>query len=115
MYQSRKLRSQSPAPAEDRELRVLPFRGISEPTLESLLNELVQRLQAAIRIENSAGPHPSEEPQSPLPILSNLSPHATPESPRGEAGLNGEGRDVLPDAAFESLLKELVQRSQEAF
>jgi hypothetical protein len=120
MYQSGKLRSQPPDPEEDTELRVLPSPGISEKTLESLLNELVQQLRVASRTENSARPHPSEEPQPPLPIPPSVLPDAMTESPRGASELSGEGRDVLPspgisDPEFESLLNELVQRSQEAF
>ena len=115
MYQSDKLRSQSPDPAEDWERRVLPFPRISDPAFESVVNELVRRLQDTIRTENSASPHPSEEPQPPLLIPPSLLPEIMTESPRGESESSGEGRDVLPDAAFESLLHELVQRSQDAF
>ena len=115
MDQSDKLRSQPPDSAEDSELRVLPSAGISDPALESLLNELVQRLQDAIRTENSASLQPSEEPQPLMPILPSVQPEIMTELPRGESESNGEGRDVLPDATFESLLHELVQRSQEAF
>ena len=115
MYQSDKLRSQPPDSAKDSELRVLPSAGISDPALESLLNELVQRLQDAIRTENSASLQPSEEPQPLLPIFPSVQPEIMTESPRGESEPNGEGRDVLPDATFESLLHEVVQRSQEAF
>jgi hypothetical protein len=120
MYQSDKLRSQPPDSAKDSELRVLPFRGISEPALESALNELVQRLQDAIRTENSASLQPSEEPQPMLPVPPSILPEIMIESPRGEAEPSGEGRDVRPspgicDPAFESLLHELVQRSQDAF
>jgi hypothetical protein len=95
MYQSDKLRSQPPDAAKDSELRVLPFRGISEPALESALNELVQRLQDAIRTENSASLQPSEEPQPMLPVPPSILPEIMIESPRRESGPSGEGRAFI--------------------
>ena len=118
MDQSGKLRSLSPDPAEDSKLRVPPYPEICDPAFESLLNELVQHYQAAYRSEKSTSPHDSEEAHLPNPL--SLSPDASLESPGGESERGSEGHEILPspglsDPEFESLLNDLVQRSQDAF
>jgi hypothetical protein len=120
MYQSRKLRSQPAEPAKDSELRVLPFPRISDPAFESLLNELIQHLQNAAGAEESVRPNESEEQQLPLPIFPGLIPGATTESLAEEFEPVSEERNLQPSAGlsdqeFESLLNDLVQRSQDAF
>lgn len=117
MYQSGKLRSQSPDPAKDSES---PVPGIYGSAFESLLNELVQHYQGAYRPEKSVNPQASEEAQLSLPIPLSPSPDASPESISGESERGSEGQDILPfpgisDPEFESLLNDLVQRSQDAF
>ena len=111
MYQSGKLRSQSPEPAEDTELSVVPSAEISDPALESLLGELLQEYQDAFGTEESASTRP-------LPIPQSLCPDATPESlcaesepssATAEARLSQEIRDL----AFELLLQRLT-KSQNA-
>jgi hypothetical protein len=120
MYQSRKLRSQPAEPAKDSELRVLPFPRISDPAFESLLNELIQRLQNAAGEEESITPKESDEQQLPLPIPPVRIPGATTESLAEESEPSSEERNVQPSAGlsdqeFESLLNDLVQRSQDVF
>ena len=120
MYQSRKLRYQPAEPAKDSELRVLPFPRISDRAFESLLNELIQHLQTAAGAEESVRPAEREEKQLALSFPSVLIPGATTESLAEESEPSHEEPDVQPSAGlsdqeFESLLNDLVQRSQDAF
>ena len=120
MYQSSKLRSQTPDPAGDAALNGVLFPRISDPALESRLNEFVKQFQDALRMESSAGPHPSDESQTTLPIPPSFLLDATPESASGESQPSTGSHDAppspgIPDPAFESLLNEVVQRYQDAF
>jgi hypothetical protein len=63
MYQSGKLRSQSPEPAEDTGLSVVPSAEISDPSLESLLGELLQEYQDAFGAEESASTRAADPPK----------------------------------------------------
>ena len=111
MYQSGKLRSQSPDPTEDTELSVVPSAEISDPSLESLLGELLQEYQDAFGTEESASTRPLPIPQSLCPDATpeSLSAESEPSSATAEAPLSQEIRDL----AFELLLQRLT-KSQNA-
>lgn len=111
MYQSGKLRSPSTDPAEDTELSVVPSAEISDPSLESLLGELLQEYQDAFGTEESASTRPLPIPQSLCPDATpeSLSAESEPSSARAEARLSQEIRDL----AFELLLQRLT-KSQNA-
>ena len=111
MYQSGKLRSQSPEPAEDTGLSVVPSAEISDPALESLLGELLQEYQDAFGTEESASTRPLPIPQSLCPDATpeSLSAESEPSTATAEARLSQEIRDL----AFELLLQRLT-KSQNA-
>lgn len=111
MYQSGKLRSQSPDLAEDTKLSVVPSAEISDPALESLLGELLQEYQDAFGTEESASTRPLPIPQSLCPDATpeSLSAESEPSSATAEARLSQEIRDL----AFELLLQRLT-KSQNA-
>jgi hypothetical protein len=118
MYQSGKLRSQSPDPTEDTELSVVPSAEISDPSLESLLGELLQEYQDAFGTEESASTRPSKEHRFPLPIPQSLCQYAAPESLSAESepsSATAEARlsQEIRDLAFELLLQRLT-KSQNA-
>ena len=120
MYQSGHLRSQPPDPAEDSELRVLPFPGTPDPTLQSFLNELLKQYRDGFRTEESAFPQLSEQLELPLVIPSSHWAEVPTEAASGEPESSNEAGDVRPspgmcDEAFESLLEDLIQRHQDAF
>ena len=119
MQQSSQLRSRSPAPAEDSELRVLPFPGDPDQQLHSLLNELLQKYRDALGTDKSTFPHSSEQLELPLLMPSRRLRDSAIEA-GGESQPDLEMGDVRPapgicDQAFESLLNELVQQHQDAF
>jgi hypothetical protein len=129
MSELRNLRTQPPDIQDDGSLCAPPPEEISDPAFESLLNELVQRYQVLLRAEKAAAPESEPLAEPPL-IASTLLPNPIAESHAAEPEPTTESRDSeardletrepepsprMSDAAFESLLNDLVEQYREAF
>jgi hypothetical protein len=124
MSELRNLRTQPPDTQDDGSLCAPPPEEISDPAFESLLNELVQHYQVLLRAEKAAAPESEPLSEPPL-IASTLLPNPVAESHEAEPEPTAEAHDPethepepplrMSDAAFESLLNDLVEQYREAF
>src|SRR5580704_12530547 len=100
MYQSGKLRSQFQDPPKDSELRVLPFPETPDPTLQSLLNELLKQYRDVVRPEKSVFPWLREQLELPLVIPSSHWAEVPTEAAGGESEPSSAACDVRPSAGM---------------